>query len=317
MKKLVIIPIIGLFVAIMGGSIYFYRRTMIRQNAKTTRTMKMSGVNWEQYFSAIKPKREWTMSNPHEDVYIESEDGLKLHATYFKQLDEYADENGKEKAVICFHGYTSEGFADYGSLAGFYLKQGFHVLLVDERAHGKSEGTYIGFGCKDRFDALKWIHWMIEKVGAQVEIILHGDSMGGATVLMTGGLNIPKQVKGIVSDCAFTSPKYVFTHVLNSMYHLPAFPLIQIADLMNRKFAGYGLDECNAAREVKKITVPVLFIHGEKDTFVPCTMCEELYANCEAPKKKIIVQGAGHCESYYKNTQAFEDALGEFLRGVL
>ena len=103
--------------------------------------------------------------------------------------------------------------------------------------------------------------------------------MGGATVLMTAGLELPAQVKGIVSDCAFTSPKEVFTHVLHTMYHLPAFPMIQIADRVNRKRAGYGLDECNAAREVRKAVIPALLIHGSADTFVPCRMCEEIYQN--------------------------------------
>lgn len=122
------------------------------------------------------------------------------------------------------------------------------MLLVDARAHGQSEGKYIGFGNKDRYDALGWILWMIQKVGEDAEILLHGDSMGGATVLMASGLDLPKEVKAIVSDCAFTSPKAVFMHALHDMYHMPAFPMIPIADAVNRKKAGYGLDDCNAAR---------------------------------------------------------------------
>ena len=181
----------------------------------------------------------------------------------------------------------------------------------------KARVKFIGFGCKDRYDALKWIDWMIKKAGNGIRIVLMGNSMGGATVLMASGLNLPEQVKGIVSDCAFTSPKAVFTHVLHSMYHLPAFPMIQIADFANRKMAGYGLDECNAAKEVQKAKLPILFIHGDKDTFVPCSMCDELYASCASQKTKLIVKGAGHCESYYKNTKAFEDALDKFLEGVM
>ena len=136
-------------------------------------------------------------------------------------------------------------------------------------------------------------------------------------MLMASGLNLPAQVKGIISDCGFTSPKYVFTHVLHTMYHLPAFPMIQIADMVNKKKAGYGLDECNAAREVRKAKVPILLIHGEQDTFVPCSMCEEIYENCAAPKKKLIVKGAAHAESYYKDMEAYEAALDEFIGGVI
>lgn len=310
MKWGILAALFALGLAEAGGSAYFYRRTMIRSNVKTERTMKMSGVNWEAYYKMIHPKSEWMMAQPHEEVWIHSDDGLKLHATYFPGEE-------KEKAVICFHGYTSEGLADYGSLSNYYLKHGYRMLIVDARAHGKSEGTYIGFGCKDRYDALGWINWMIKKAGSSIQILLHGDSMGGATVLMASGLTLPEQVKGIISDCAFTSPKEVFTHVLHDSYHLPAFLMLAIADAVNKKKAGYGLDDCNAAHEVQKATVPILFIHGDADTFVPCSMCEELYQNCASPKKKMIVKGAGHCESYYKDPKQYEKALDDFTGGVL
>lgn len=296
-------------VAELGIAVYFYRRTMIRSNAKTDRTIKMAGTDWNQHMPFIQKRKEMMLAHPHEDQWIESFDGLKLHGTWFPQEE-------CKKVVICFHGYTSQGMKDYIGLSGYYLKNGYSMLLVDERAHGQSEGTHIGFGCLDRHDALKWINWVIGKCGENVEILLHGTSMGGATVLMTSGLELPKQVKGIVSDCAFTSPKEVFSHVLKSMYHIPAFPIMQIADFMNRKLSGYGLDECNAEREVKKAEVPILFIHGSGDTFVPCSMCETIYKNCASPKKKLIIEGAAHAESYYKDTKAYENALTEFIGGI-
>lgn len=268
--------------------------------------MKMAGTDWTQYFPMIEARKAYMLSQPHEDVWIRADDGLKLHATFFPN-------NGAKKAVICFHGYTSQGMSDYIGLSDYYLRNGFAMLLADERAHGQSEGQYIGFGCLDRKDALKWIAWMISECGEEVRLLLHGTSMGGATVLMTSGLELPTQVKGIISDCAFTSPKYVFTHVLHSMYHLPAFPMIQISDMVNRKKAGYGLDECNAAREVRKAKVPILLIHGDADTFVPCSMCEEIYENCPEGTKKLIIKGAAHAESYYKDTRSYECALDELI----
>lgn len=289
-----------------GGSAYFYRRTMIRNNAKVERTMKMAGTDWEQYFPMIEERRLYLMSQPHSDVYTEAEDGLRLHATWFPQGDQ-------KKVVICFHGYTSRGLSDYIGLSGYYLRNGYSMLLVDERAHGDSEGKYIGFGCLDRRDGMKWIRWVLETCGEDVEILLHGTSMGGATVLMMTGLELPGQVRGVIADCPFTSAKEVFTHVLHSMYHLPAFPMIQIADMVNKRRAGFGLDECNSAREVRKAEVPVLLIHGSADGFVPCSMCEKIYENCASPKQKLIVEGAAHAESYYKDTQAYEGAMNEFI----
>ena len=294
----------------LGISAYFYRRTMTRNNAKTDRTIKMAGTDWNQHMDFIGKRKEYMLAQPHEDWWTVSDDGLKLHATWFPQGEQ-------KKIVICFHGYTSEGMKDYIGLSGYYLKKGYSMLLVDERAHGKSDGTYIGFGCLDSKDACKWIQMVIEKCGEEAEILLHGTSMGGATVLMTSSLELPKQVKGIISDCAFTSPKEVFTHVLKNMIHLPAFPIIQLSDVFNQKLAGYGLDECNAAREVKKAKVPILFIHGSRDTFVPNSMCEELYTNCTSEKQKLIVEGAAHAESYYKDTVSYEKALDDFIEDKL
>lgn len=289
-------------------TVYFYNRTMKRSKAKTERTMKMAGTDWNQHMAFIGERKEYMMAQPHHDVWIESDDGLKLHGTYFPN-------GNSEKIVLCFHGYTSQGMSDYIGLSGYYMKRGYGMLLVDERAHGQSEGTYIGFGCLDRKDALRWIDWLIKERGQDAQILLHGTSMGGATVLMASGLPLPPQVKGIISDCAFTSPKEVFTHVLKSMYHLPAFPIIPLSDLMNRVLAGYGTDECNAAREVRKAKVPILLIHGDADTFVPTSMCETIYENCASPKTKVIIAGAAHAESYYKDTTTYEEALNQFIKG--
>ncbi len=305
----------------VGETVYFYNRTMKRGNAKTERTTKMSGTDWEKYFPLMEERKGFVLGQPHEDVYITSFDGLKLHATYFPGMEDEAgrpaDVSGVKKAVICFHGYTGEGLSNHIAIADYFLKKGYAMLMPDARAHGESEGEYIGFGCLDRKDALSWVNWLIGKCGNDVAIMLHGTSMGGATVLMAIGLDLPCQVKGIVSDCGFTSPKEVFTHVLNHMYHLPAFPAIQGADLINKRLAGYGMDECNAKYEVQKAKVPILFIHGSSDTFVPVSMCHEIYENCASPKRKLIVEGAAHAESYYKDMADYEKVLTEFAGEIM
>lgn len=280
--------------ASIGETAYFYRRTMKRNNAKVERTIKMSGTDWSQYAPMMQERKAFMLEQNHKDITQTSFDGLKLHATFFPAINEAQD---RKKVAICFHGYTSQGMSDYIGLSGYYLNKGYAMLLPDARAHGTSEGEYIGFGCLDRKDALVWIDWVVKELGEDVEIILHGTSMGVATVLMASGLDLPAQVKGIVSDCGFTSPKEVFTHVLNTMYHLPAFPVIPGADVINKKLAGYGMDECNAKREVAHAKVPILFIHGSNDTFVPAHMCDEIYDCCTSPKRKLIVEGAAHAES--------------------
>lgn len=303
----------GLVAAGAAETLYFYGRTMKRKKARVERTVKMAGTDWSQYSEILAERKAYMLEQPHEDVYQTAFDGLKLHAAYFPAINENST---KKRVVICFHGYTSQGLKDFIGLTDYYFKQGYAMLHPDARAHGDSEGKYIGFGCLDRKDALGWVNWVIEKCGEDVEIILHGISMGGATVLMASGLDLPPQVKGIVSDCAFTSPKEVFTHVLKTMYHIPSFPIMQGAELMNKKLAGYGMDECNAKREVAKAKVPILFVHGSKDTFVPVKMCHEIYDCCASPKKKLIVEGAAHAESYFKNMSAYEKALDEFTANL-
>lgn len=296
-----------------GASAYLYRRTMKRSKTDVERTMKMAGTDWNQYMPLIQERKERLMARPHEDVYKKSGDGLMLHAIYVPQKQD----GQEERIAVCFHGYTGQASSDFCGISDYYIRNGYSLLLVDQRAHGKSEGEYIGFGCLDRIDACSWIDWVIEHCGREVKIVLHGISMGGATVLMTGGLELPEQVKGIISDCGFTSPKKVFTHVLHSMYHMPAFPIMQITDIVNRKKAGYGLDECNAAREVRKARGPLLLIHGDADTFVPCSMCDEIEQNCQCRVTKLIVKGAAHAESYYKDMEAYENAMTAFLEGVM
>lgn len=296
-----------------AGTAYFYGRTMKRQQVDMERTIKMAGTDWSQYSDILAERKAFMLEQPHEDVYQTAFDGLKLHAAYFPPIKENSE---KKRVVICFHGYTSKGLADFTGLTDYYFRHGYAMLHPDARAHGDSEGDYIGFGCLDRKDALGWIDWVLQKCGTDVEIFLHGISMGGATVLMASGLELPPQVKGIISDCGFTSPKEVFTHVLNTMYHLPAFPIIPAANIVNKRLAGYGMDECNAKREVAKAKVPILFIHGSKDTFVPVKMCQELYDCCASPKKKLIVEGAAHGESYFKAMKAYEEALDEFTNNL-
>ena len=179
----------------------------------------------------IKSCHQWQDEQYREDVWITARDGLRLHGTYFPGREE--QEGAPKRLVIAFHGYSSEGMKDYTALSRFYIRDlGCAMLMVDQRSHGQSQGEYIGFGVLDRYDALSWIEYANERMGTDVEIYLHGTSMGGATVVMASGQKLPDNVKGIISDCAFTSAFDVFSHVLKSWYHLPPFPIMQIAGLI-------------------------------------------------------------------------------------
>ena len=313
----------GLLAAEYAGANYLFRRTLTRSGAKTERTIDMSGTDWNEHIPYIESCREWQSGQYREDVWTQSQDGLRLHGTYFPGCPWPAEEKEWQperpgKLVLAFHGYSSQGMSDYTALSKFYIHElGCAMLIVDERSHGQSEGEYIGFGTLDRFDVLSWLSYIENRFGREdIEIYLHGISMGAATVVMASGQKLPANVKGIVSDCAFTSAWDVFSHVLKSWYHIPPFPLMQIADVITRKKAGYGLKEGDASREAEKSEIPTLFIHGDRDTFVPCWMCDKIYDHCRAPKKKLIISGAAHAESYYKNRTAYEEAVKELLMTV-
>ncbi len=288
-------------------SVYFYKFTILRKPTATLENNINANTDWTKHVPFIEQCRESMKTKKTKKVTIKSDDGLKLSATLIE------NENKSNRFVICFHGYTSIGTNDYGALSKFYYENGFNVLMPDARAHGESEGKYIGFGVLDRNDAKKWIEYVIECFGYDCQILLHGTSMGGATVLMASGLELPENVKGIISDCAFTSAFDVFSHILKRDYHLPRFPLMNFTEKLTKKYAGYGYNDVNTLDEVKKTKIPIFFIHGDKDDFVPTYMTEQNYKACNSDKKILIVKGADHAESYYVDREAYENGLKEMI----
>ncbi len=286
---------------------YFFRFTILRKPTATLDSNINANTDWQKHLDFIKERKAWFLEQKTEDIYIKSFDGLKLHGTLLR-----CDSN--KNCVICFHGYTSKGTNDYGSMAKFYHEQNFNIIMIDARNHGESEGKYTGFGVLDRKDAVKWIDYAIELFGKDVNIFLHGDSMGGATVLMTSGMELPNNVKAIIADCAFTSAEEVFSHVLKRDYHIPKFPIMRITERMTKKKAGYGYNDVSTLNEVAKTKVPILFIHGEVDDFVPVWMSEKNYEACNSEKQLLIVKGADHAESYYADTALYENAVKDMIK---
>ena len=200
------------------------------------------------------------------------------------------------------------------SFASFLHKQGINCLLVDNRSHGDSEGQYIGFGVLDRYDCLSWIEHMNKQLDGKARFMLYGVSMGASTALMTIGMDeCPDNVDLVVADCGFTSPYDVFAHVLKKDYKLSEFPIMNINDVICRKKAGYGFKDYSTLEAVKTSKTHILFIHGQKDDFVPTWMTEKNFEACTAPKDKLIVGNAGHGASYYENTELYESKIKEFL----
>ncbi|WP_053375440.1 alpha/beta hydrolase [Paenibacillus sp. FJAT-27812] len=250
---------------------------------------------------------EWVESQEYETWHLKSDDGLALVGYYL------AAKAPTTRAVILAHGYSSQG-KDMGSIAKlYYEKLGYHVLMPDDRGHGGSEGDYIGFGWPDRKDYLLWIRKVVEVVGDRAQIVLHGISMGGATVMMVSGEDVPKQVKAIVEDCGYTSVHDQLLYQLKRIYKLPAFPILPATSLLTRLKAGYHFNEASALSQLKKNKLPMLFIHGAEDTFVPTEMVWKLYEACTAEKEIYIVADAGHGMAYATDKQTYEQKVTGFI----
>lgn len=307
----IILAVLGVVVVFnLALGVYFFNFTIKRKDKPMVSANEMGNDNkWIGYKKIMDNAREWLKTKGYEDVEIQSKDGLKLHG-YYIQSDKPSN-----KIAICLHGYTSRAMSECPSFAKAYVDMGYSALMIDNRAHGKSEGKYIGFGILDRYDLLEWIKYCIKRFGNDIQIVIHGDSMGASTVLMTTGFtDLPSNVKVAISDCAFTSPEEVFSHVLKRDYHIPKFPLMKLTDMFSRKFAKYGFSEYTTLDAMAVTKTPTLFVAGKKDTFVPTYMTQQNYDKCSAPKKIFWVDEAGHAAAFFEDNELFMKNLKEFLK---
>lgn len=253
-----------------------------------------------------KPPAEiWAETVEFTEQSITSDDGLKLNAYRLEQ------EAATDKWVIVVHGYSSQAMYMKESAMNFY-GQGFNVLMPDARGHGKSEGDYIGMGWHERKDMVKWAEEIIADQ-PDAQIVFYGVSMGGGTVMMTAGEELPENVKAIVEDCGYSSVKEEFAYQLNQIFGLPSFPVMNFASLVTKVRAGYTLEEASAVEQLKKAKVPILFIHGTEDTFVPYAMLDEVYEAAASEKEKFVVEGAGHGMAAAVAGEAYWDRVFDFI----
>ena len=249
-------------------------------------------------------------NSKYEDVYIESRDGLKLHGYLIESKD-------AQRTVIFCHGWQSDGRFDFSCIWKFYLNRSFNVLLIDHRSHGKSEGKYITFGIKERFDLIDWAKFLNSRFGEDKKIFISGLSMGSATVMMAlGDPELPKNVCGASCDCGFISPYEEFKHVLKTGFHLPSFPIINIANLISKRVAGFSFKEYSSIESLKNASVPIVFIHGKKDNFVPFSHTQKNKEACASRFVSVEIEEAEHGLSYVIDEEAVTNGLLKVLTEI-
>ncbi len=237
-------------------------------------------------------------------VNIQSEDGLNLVGHL------YIPEN-PERIIIAMHGWRSSWSQDFGGIADFWFQNGCAVLFAEQRGQGDSEGEYMGFGMLERHDCLLWVNWVNEHI-KRLPIYLAGVSMGATTVLMTAGAELPGRVKGIMADCGFTSPEAIWKHVAESNLHIPYGLYSAIANEICRKKINIKSNDYSSVEALKNAKIPILFIHGTDDTFVPVEMTYENYKACASEKRLLIVPGAEHGMSYLIDKKGYEQTVQSF-----
>lgn len=315
MKKVVLIGVIILvllcgILAFIGN--YFYNLALNPHTSKdevfsNSKKKSENKVDKDETSGQINNYDiDWLLNKSnYENAYIQSDDGLKLHS--------YEIKNPKKTNnwVIVVHGYTSEG-KFMASFANKFYDMGYNVLVPDLRGHGQSEGDYIGMGWHDRLDIIRWINKIIEE-DKDANIILHGVSMGAATVMMTSGEELPSNVKVIIEDCGYTSVKDEFAYQLKALFKLPSFPIINVASLMCKMKAGYWFGEGSAVKQVAKSKIPTLFIHGDADDFVPYFMLDKLYDAANCTKEKLVIKGAAHARAAVVDPELYWNTIKKFI----
>ena len=262
------------------------------------------GEAYEPYREQMVQWIKETRQMPHQDVEITSFDGLKLRGRYY----EFSPNAPVE---LMFHGYRGSSERDLCGGVQRCFKLGRSALLVDQRAHGNSDGHVISFGVNERKDCLAWVDFMVKKFGPDVKIIMTGISMGASTVMMAAGEALPANVVSVLADCGYSSQKEIIKAVIRKM-KLPADLLYPFVKLGARIFGGFCLEETTPLEAMKKCKVPIFFVHGENDDFVPCQMSWECYEACNAPKEIFTVPGAGHGLAYPSDVQGYLTAVRAF-----
>lgn len=248
-------------------------------------------------------------SREHEIVHISAHDGVDLVGHFFPC------ENAK-RVIIAFHGWRSSWKCDYGIASQLFFKNGCSVLFAEQRGQNNSGGDYMGFGLTERFDCADWALWAMCRCNRAIPIYLAGVSMGAATVMMASDLKMPENVRGIIADCGFTSPKAIWKHVAHKNLHIFYGLRGYLADILCKSKINMASGDFSTTDALSKTTLPVLFIHGSDDHFVPIEMTYENYKACASEKKLLVIPGADHAMSVFTDPAAYERALTEFWKEV-
>lgn len=260
-----------------------------------------------RYEKEYEETKAWCLNQPMKDWYIRSAEGLKLHASY------YPCEHPKRIVLMC-HGYRGTRFGSVAAIAKYLHEHDSSLLLVDQRCCGESEGKYITFGAREQYDMLEWIGRLNEENVEKLPIYLYGQSMGATSLILAAGHALPKEVKGLIADCAFHSMKQQLRDIASGWFHLHYIELLLLrVDLFCRIFAGFAMKETDTSVALEKNRLPILFFHGEDDTYVWPENTMKNFHITKTEKELHLIPEARHLCCYYTAPQYYEEKVMEFF----
>ena len=291
---------------------FFYYVTLTKKGLENPFVAKIASGNGKKdeerlRLDAIKETgKDWFASVSKEKLAIKSSNSDKiLHADFI------FPERPSDVYVIVIHGYTSSP-AGMGIYAQKYHELGYNVLTPSLNGHADSESSVITMGWKDRLDVIDWINFVVENF-PESKIVLHGESMGSATTMMATGENLPDNVKVAVADCGFTSVWDIFSNKIKNNFKMHEFPTLYSANLVNKMYSGFDFKEASAVEQLKKSKTPTIFIHGDKDTFVPYEMLEKVYEACASEKEKVTIENSPHARNACVDPELYWNSITNFI----
>lgn len=303
----ILIPLFLFLVLLLCASLYaFLRGGTRRDRTELFRASTVAPSGRYKYRDRVQLGVDWYESQPKVELSITSRDGLQLAADLIKA-------EAPIGLVVAAHGFRSWPAREFALVAKHLYEQGYTVLYPYMRAHRKSDGKYITFGVKERYDIAAWAKLLAE-THPDLPLFLYGQSMGGASVIIASGLELPENTRGVIADSAFYSPKDVIGTALVQSYKVPTFPMLPAMDLWARIIAGYSLTATTCKEALDKTDLPFLFIHGTEDDLVPYEMGLQNYEHCHTEKQMLTVEGAAHCCSYYVDPVRYISYVDAFLK---
>lgn len=281
-------------------------RALQRDKQKLTGGSGVDVTALSEAISTAMQAAERLRSCECETVEITADDGVRL-------IGHLREAKEPKRILVAMHGWRSSWAQDFGAIADFWYENGCSVLYAEQRGQGESGGDYMGFGLLERHDCRAWLRWADERTGGKLPIYPVGISMGATTVLMTAGFeDLPASVRGIAADCGFTSPHAIWKHVVENNLHIPYGLYSAGARDICKKKLQLSPDAYSCIDALAGCRVPVLFIHGTDDHFVPIDMTYENYKACASPKRLFVVPGAEHGMSYLVDREGYEAVTRDF-----